>query len=208
MAIELRKGAKISLEKKSGAALGEIVVNLNWNQGGAKKGFFASLMKGKNDGVDLDLGCLYELTDGTKGCVQALGNLFGSQTQPPYISLDGDDRTGQSTEGETLRVNGNMIAKIKRVLVYTFIYEGVADWRQTDGVVTVKYPGSQDIVIRMDENGANLPMCGIALFENKNNETFTVEKIVRFFGSEGGAPFHQALDRAFGWGLNWVSAKK
>ena len=28
-------------------------------------------------GIDLDLGCLYELADGRKGVIQALGNAFG-----------------------------------------------------------------------------------------------------------------------------------
>ena len=54
---------------------------------------------GGTSGIDLDLGCLYELNDGRKGAVQALGNAFGSLTNPPFISLDGDDRTGDSVGG-------------------------------------------------------------------------------------------------------------
>ena len=200
MAIELRKGSKISLEKKSNVALGEIVVNLNWNQGSAKKGIFQQLFKG--GGIDLDLGCLYELTSGVKGCVQALGNAFGSYEREPYISLDGDDRTGQSTEGENLRVNGAMASKIRRILIYAFIYEGVANWQQVDGVVTLKYPGEEDIIVRMDEYGSNKTLCGIALLENQNNETFSVEKIVQFYNSQS------YLDRAFKWGMQWSVGKK
>ncbi|MDR0784996.1 MAG: TerD family protein [Treponema sp.] len=196
MAIELRKGDKISLEKKSGVGLGEIIVNLNWNQGG--KGF--SLFKKK--GVDLDLGCLYEMKDGNKGCVQALGGAFGNFNKFPFILLDGDDRTGASLDGETLRVNGGRIAQFKRILIYTFIYEGAADWRQVDGLVTVKYPGAQDIIVRMDEYGSTQTMCGIALLENQNNETFQVSKFVQFFSG------HEAMDRAFGWGMRWVAGRK
>ncbi|CAM5532179.1 Tellurium resistance OS=Streptomyces glaucescens OX=1907 GN=SGLAU_10870 PE=4 SV=1 [Streptomyces glaucescens] len=33
--------------------------------------------------VDLDLGCLYELQDGTKGVVQPLGGYFGDVNAPP-----------------------------------------------------------------------------------------------------------------------------
>jgi tellurite resistance protein TerA len=204
MAIELKKGSKISLEKKGSASLGEILVNLNWNQGGGeKKGFFASLLGGeKKGGVDLDLGCLYELKNGQKGAVQALGNAFGTLNAAPYIALDGDDRTGASTEGENLRINGGMVAQIKRILVYTFIYEGAANWKEVDGVVTLKYPGQEDIIVRMDEYGSSQTMCGIAMLENRNDETFTVEKIVRFYDG------HEALDRAFGWGMNWVVGSK
>ena len=63
MAISLEKGQKVSLTKKTSGGLGEILVNLNWNSG--KKGFLASLLG--SSGIDLDLGCLYELKDGRKG---------------------------------------------------------------------------------------------------------------------------------------------
>lgn len=196
MAVELRKGQKVDLEKR-GTTLGEVHINLNWSQP-VKKGFFAP----KPQPIDLDLGCLYELKDGTKGCVQALGNNFGSLSNPPYVSLDGDDRSGSNAAGENLRVNGKMLSKIRRILVYTFIYEGAANWSEAKGVVTVKCPGSQDIIVRMDEYNATQTMCAIALLENNNDETFSIEKIVRFFGG------HEAMDRAFGWGLRWVPARK
>ena len=195
--VELRKGEKVNL-RKSGATLGEILINLNWSQPVKKGGFFAPAPKP----IDLDLGCLFELKNGLKGSVQALGNSFGSFDRMPYISLDGDDRSGSSADGENLRVNGKMISQIKRILVYTFIYEGAANWKEANGVVTVKCPGSQEIIVRMDEYGSILPMCAIALLENKNDETFSVEKIVKFY------PGHRFLDQDFGWGLNWVPGRK
>lgn len=196
MAVELRKGQKVNLDKR-GTSIGEILINLNWSQP-VKRGLFSRAPQP----IDLDLGCLYELKNGAKGAVQALGNDFGSLTQPPYIALDGDDRTGTSTKGENLRVNGAMISQIKRILVYTFIYEGVANWQEANGVVTVRYPGSQDIIVRMDEYGTSKKMCAIALFENQNDQTFSVEKIVRFFDG------HLHMDQAFNWGLRWVHGRK
>ena len=127
--------------------MGEILVNLNWNNKPAKKGFLGSLFGGGSKPIDLDLGCLYELKNGRKGTVQALGNAFGSLQQEPYIALDGDDRTGAVATGENLRIDGNHIADIKRVLVYTYIYEGVANWQQADAVVTIRYPGAEDDVL-------------------------------------------------------------
>lgn len=200
MAINLQKGQKVNLTKKS-IGLGEILVNLNWNSKPVNKGFFASLFGG-NEGIDLDLGCLFELKDGTKGCVQALGNAFGSLNQEPYISLDGDDRTGESTDGENLRINGNKLSEIKRILVYTFIYEGVANWQDADATVTIKYPGAEDIIVKMDTYNSNDKMCALVLLENQNDETFSVEKLVRFF------PGHEAVDRAYGWGMRWVAGRK
>lgn len=201
MAINLEKGKKVNLTKKSSAGLGEILVNLNWNANSGKKGFLSSLLGG-NQGIDLDLGCLFELKDGRKGAVQALGNNFGSLQRPPFISLDGDDRTGAAAAGENLRINGNQIAEIQRILVYTFIYEGIANWKQADAVVTIKYPGAEDIVVNMDEYNSKDIMCGLVLFENCNDETFSVEKLIRFFNG------HEALDRAYGWGMTWKPGRK
>jgi len=201
--VELRKGQKVSLVKK-GTTLGEIVINLNWHQGGGHSGgFLSSILGGSSNGaIDLDLGCLFELKDGRKGAVQALGDSFGSLDYPPYIALDGDDRTGSSQSGETLRVNGRKASEIRRILVYTFIYEGVANWQQADGVVTVKCPGSPDIIVRMDEYGSNKDMCAIAMLENDGGDNFSVEKIVRFFDG------HRPMDEAFHWGLRWVPGTK
>ncbi len=196
MAIELKKGQKINLEKAQGTSLGEFCVNLNWNQS-TKKGFFA-----KNKSIDLDLGCLFELKNGRKGCVQALGNAFGSLQNEPYIMLDGDDRTGSNTEGENLRVNGIKISEIKRILIYTYIYEGAVNWKDTQGVVTVQVTGSDDIIVRMDEYGSKDYMCAIAMLENVNDENFSVEKIVNFYKG------HKPMDAAFGWNMNWTAGKK
>ena len=120
------KRESINLSKK-GNDMGEILVNLNWNQNtkAAKSGgFLSSLFGGGQKNFDLDLGCLYELNSGEKGCVQALGNAFGSLKDLPYIQLDHDDRTGASTGGENLRINGSRIKDIKRVLcMHSFMRE-------------------------------------------------------------------------------------
>ncbi len=215
--IELRKGQKVNLVK-SGKSYGEIVINLNWSQqsqpsrssGSVFDRFFSSSGKpislgnifgGSNSGIDLDLGCLYELYDGSKGAIQALGKNFGSLDTPPYIMLDGDDRTGAVAGGETIRVNGKFADKIKRILVYTFIYDGVANWREADGVVTVKCAGAPDILVRMDEYGSDKLLCGIALIENTGS-AFSVEKVVEFFDSQS------YLDQRFNWGLRWSTGRK
>lgn len=202
MAINLQKGQKVSLKKTAPTGLGEILVNLNWNSQPIRKGFLSSLFGSGNSGIDLDLGCLFELKDGRKGTVQALGNAFGSLSNPPYISLDGDDRTGASAAGENLRINGNQVSRIKRILVYTFIYEGVANWQQADATVTIKYPGAEDLVVKMDSYNTQNRMCALALLENVNDETFSVEKIVQFYMG------HKDMDQAFKWGLNWVPGRK
>ena len=203
MAVELRKGQKVNLRKNRSEALGEILINLNWSQPQQKSaGFLSGLFGGGSNAIDLDLGCLYELTDGTKGAVQALGDAFGTLNSAPYIALDGDDRSGANAAGENLRVNGAHVRDIKRILVYTFIYEGAANWQETKGIVTLKYPGGEDIVVHMDEYGSDKGMCAIAMLENYAGETFSVEKLVRFFSG------HEEMDHAYNWGMRWVAGHK
>ncbi|WP_033541744.1 TerD family protein [Planococcus sp. CAU13] len=198
--VELKKtGDKINLNKTN-SPLGEILVNLNWNQKTAK-GFLASVLNASSS-VDLDLGCLFELKDGHKGAVQALGNAFGDLTYEPYIALDHDDRTGAVKGGENLRINGNKITKFKRILVYAFIYEGAANWAEVDGIVTLKQQSGPDIEVRLDEHRKGKRMCAIALLENVNDETMSVKKVVEYFNG------HKEMDRAFKWGMRWSAGSK
>ena len=158
--------------------------NSEWRQPQKSSGFFSQFL---NNAIDLDLACLFELKDGRAGAVQALGNLFGSLTNPPYISLDGDDRTGAF--------------EIQRILIFTFIYEGAANWEGANAVVSVKCPGSPELIVRMDEYGSEKRTCAIALLENVG-ETFSVEKIVRFYHDS------QEMDEDFNWGLRWTVGRK
>ena len=202
MTIYLKKSEKINLKKKEKEPLGEILINLNWNSKPKNQGFLNGLFSGGSNGIDLDLACLYELKNGEKNAVQALGNSFGSLSSSPFIALDGDDRTGESSGGENLRINGNMISKIKRILVFTFIYEGVANWKDAEAVVTIKYPGAEDIVVHLDEYNTECHNCALVLLENQNNETFSVQRVVKFFSG------HETMDRAFNWGIRWIPGTK
>ncbi|MBW4085661.1 TerD family protein [Paenibacillus sp. S150] len=194
--IELKKkGDSINL-KKPAEGLGEILVNLNWNQ---KQGGGLFSRKG---GVDLDLACLFELKNGRKGVVQALGNAFGQLQQPPFVMLDGDDRTGSVTSGENLRINGSKVAEIKRILIFAFIYKGVTQWSEADGVVTITQGGGPDIIVNLDEHNNRKGMCAIAMIQNVGNETFSIERLVQYFSG------HREMDQAYGWGLQWVAGSK
>ncbi|NMY38730.1 tellurium resistance protein TerA [Pseudomonas sp. WS 5078] len=192
----------ISLEKKDGD-FGEIKINLNWNrssQSSGGGGFFASL-RGKSGGIDLDVGCLYEMENGRKGAVQALGNAFGDFRDEPFIQLMGDDRTGSVSDGEWLRINGKEWRQIRRVLVYAFIYEGAPNWQATDGVITLYIPGEAPIEVRLSEEGGSKGMCAIALLENVGGSVRVNRKVEFFKG-------HSDMDKAFGWGMRWAAGSK
>jgi tellurite resistance protein TerA len=152
--------------------------------------------------IDLDLGCLYEMKNGDKGVVQALGNSFGSYNRAPFIVLDGDDRSGSVSSGENIRINGNKLKEFKRILVYSFIYEGVTRWSEADGVVTIKQNNGPDIIVRLNEFDNNKAMVAIAMITNERDETFSIERIVRHFNG------HQEMDRAFGWNMRWTTGWK
>ncbi|WP_447868512.1 TerD family protein [Rahnella aceris] len=189
----------ISLAKRDN--FGEIKINLNWNQGSAASGGMFGGMFSKSKGVDLDLGAFVELQDGSKGVVQALGNTFGRLNSEPFVELQGDDRTGQVTDGEWLHVNGREWKKIRQVLIYAFIYEGVASWDKTDGVVTLHIPEQPPIETRLTEGSNRHNMCAIARLVNENG-AIKVERINQFFSG------HKDMDNALGWGFRWSAGSK
>jgi len=182
----------IDLGKKSG----EILVNLNWKTVIEKKGFLGMLSK---ENIDLDLGCMYRVKGGQKNVIQALGNNFGSISSAPYIALDKDDRTGQSTDGETLRFTKPELLDF--VVVFAFIYEGAANWSAANGIVTVKQQGSPDIVINLDNPDNGKIMCGLVTIENKDGKLVLTKHEKYYQG-------HKNLDQAFGFGFNWVAGSK
>ncbi|RJT39856.1 TerD family protein [Rahnella woolbedingensis] len=189
----------ISLAKRDN--FGEIKINLNWHQGSVASGGMFGGMFSKSKGVDLDLGAFVELQDGSKGVVQALGNTFGRLSAEPFVELQGDDRTGQVTEGEWLHVNGHEWKKIRQVLIYAFIYEGAASWDKTDGVVTLHIPEQPPIETRLTEGPDRHNMCAIARLVNENG-AIKVERINQFFSG------HKDMDKALGWGFRWSAGSK
>lgn len=188
-----KPGQTVSLEKR-GASFGEITVNLNWSRG--RKGLF-----GGGSAIDLDLGCLVELADGEKGVVQALGDVFGSFTQAPYVALSGDDRTGDVSQGETLRINGAHWNSIRRVAIFANIYAGVPNWQQTDGVVLVTMPDQPPIEVRLTEGRNDRRLCGVVLIENDGGR-LKATRIVDYVRDQ------KALDESLGWGLRWMAGRK
>ncbi len=196
-----KKGEGISLAKK-GASFGEVVINLNWSQqqqGQQSKGLFG--FGRKSSGIDLDLCCLFRLRDGRAGAIQALGRNFGALQRPPYIALDGDDRTGAVSGGENLRINGAHWDDIDRVLVWAMIYEGVPNWSAADGVVTVRAPGQPPLEVRLDYPNTESSICAIALLENAGGE-MRVTKHVDYFRDA------RQMDQSFSFGLKWTTGRK
>ena len=212
MAIVLKKGRdayRIDLNKYSGQKVtGEITINLVWSKGNGRGGFFGLFQKD----IDLDLGCYYEMRDGSKFAIDALQFAHGQggprdkqtrqgcYTKPPYIWHYGDVRTGGS--GETICVNPAGINAIKRILIYTFIYKGVARWRETDAVVKVTVPGVETVEVQLGEQTSNKKFCAIAQLDFDVDDSITVKKLISFHKG------HEDADRAYGWGFRYTSGSK
>lgn len=198
--VTLTKAApSVSLAKGSG---GRMRVNLAWDARPAAAAGGGGLFKkltGGNRGIDLDLGALWETTDGQKGVVQALGGAFGALDRAPYVLLDGDDRSGGG--GENLTINLDKLPQIRRILLFAFIYDGVPSWDQAGGVVTLFPQGGAPLEILLDEHGRSR-MCALALLENKGG-TLAVQREVRYIDGA-----QDALDRAYGWGMDWTPGRK
>lgn len=155
-------------------------------------------------GIDLDLACLYEYTDGSKGVVQALGNAFHDQHTfgtGPICRLDGDDRTGGSA-GENLFVDLGQAAAIRRVLIFAFIYEGVPNWAAADGVVTLFAPDGGQVEIKLDEADNTAPLCAIAMLSNDGSGIAVRREVQYIHGSQS------VLDAAYSWGMQWTKGSK
>lgn len=210
MAIELKKGGdthRIDLTKRSGASLtGEIVINLDWSDG--QRGFWG-LFK---SAIDLDLGCFYEMRDGSKMLIDGLQfshgrggdrnqqTRQGCYTKAPYIWHYGDVRSGGS--GETIAVNPIGVNDIKRIIVYTFIYDGAARWAETDAVVKVSVPGAETVEVKMGQQHSNKKFCAIAQLDFNGDNSITVKKLVTFHNG------HTDCDKAYGWGFNYSPGSK
>lgn len=197
--VTLTKAApSVSLTKHGGAS-GTLRVNLNWNARPQKGGLFH-----KTQQLDLDLGCLFEFADGTKGVVQALGNSFRGydSSGQELVRLDADDRSGASEGGENLYVDLRDPNRIRRILVFALIYEGAANWADAQGIATLLPVNAPPVEIRLDDPRDGARICAIAMLENRGGEIL-VNRLVNYINGA-----QRALDQAYGWGMNWTPGRK
>jgi len=204
---------KITLDKPQASArltltkgMSDLKVKLQWNAQPAqqKKGFFASLLGPSS--IDLDLGIFVELANGQKAIIDPLqfahdSRRKGSLANEPYVLHSGDDRSGGG--GELILVSGANISKIKRLVIYTFIYQGAPQWRGTDAHVHIEVPGQAPIDIVMGEQTDSRGMCALASIDVANGGgSLDVRRLMTFHTG------HDDCDRVYGWGFQWTAGSK
>ncbi|CAL9321881.1 hypothetical protein SUDANB180_01208 [Streptomyces sp. enrichment culture] len=203
--VTLTKAApSVSLAKQGGTS-GAMRVNLNWHLLKQPTGWLSRLSG--QSGIDLDLCALYELADGSKGVVQSLGNAFGALHRPPYIHLDGDDRTGAVARGENLTINLDHTRDFRRILVFVTIYEGARSFADLDATVTLQPQHGAPIEFSLDECTVASPVCALALLTNTGGDLI-VQREARYLVPERGTSPQRTVDHAYGWGMNWTPGRK
>ncbi|WNF25618.1 TerD family protein [Streptomyces sp. C11-1] len=207
--ITLTKSAPAVSLAKQGGTSGALRVNLNWEVRKQFKGWGAKLGRAvaMHADLDLDLCALYELTDGRKGVVQALGNAFGSLNQPPFIHLDGDDRTGALSTGENMTINLDRKDLLRRVLIFVTIYEGARSFADLHATVTLQPQNGAAIDFSLDECTVPSTVCALALITN-NGGDLTVQREARYLVPDRGVSPQRTIDAAYGWGMNWTPGRK
>lgn len=207
--VTLTKEAPLVSLAKQGGTSGVLRVNLNWQVRKQFKGWGSKLGRAvaNHSDLDLDLCALYELSDGRKGVVQALGNAFGALQHPPYIHLDGDDRTGAVDTGENLTVNLDHKNQLRRVLIFVTIYEGARSFADLHATVTLQPQHGAPIDFSLDECTVPSTVCALALLTN-NGGDLTVQREARYLVPERGVSPQRTIDYAYGWGMNWTPGRK
>ncbi|MFE7134747.1 TerD family protein [Streptomyces sp. NPDC057638] len=202
-----KEAPTVSLTKQGGTS-GAMRVNLSWQVRKQFKGWGAKLGRAiaMHGDLDLDLCALFELTDGRKGVVQALGNAFGGLGQPPYIHLDGDDRTG-GTPGENLTINLDHRDELRRVLIFVTIYEGARSFADLDATVTLQPQHGAPIDFTLGECTVPSNVCALALITNTGSDLL-VQREARFLVPDRGVSPQRTVDAAYGWGMNWTPGRK
>ncbi|MGA4847359.1 TerD family protein [Streptomyces sp. G5(2025)] len=207
--VTLTKDApSVSLTKQGGTS-GALRVNLNWEVRKQFKGWGAKLSRAValHADLDLDLCALYELADGRKGVVQALGNAFGALHQPPYMLLDGDDRTGAVASGENLTVNLDHIKDFRRIVIFVTIYEGARSFADLNATVTLQPQHGAPVDFSLDECTVPSTVCALALLTN-NGGDLVVQREARYLVPDRGVSPQRTIDHAYGWGMNWTPGRK
>lgn len=199
MAIKLEKSGdshKINLNKTNTDESVIINVNLDWEEA-KTTGFLKSLFQSRQN-LDLDLGCMYELKNGQKGVIQAVGKSFGSKTQSPFIYLDKDDRTG-ITEGENMYFYRPNL--LKRAMIFAYIYGRNGNFQDVNGCLRLRSNDSQEIYLTLDNPDIQKTFCATATIEI-DNDKILITKQEKYFNG------HKESDQYFKFGFNWGAGSK
>lgn len=195
-----KRGSRQSVDLRKGDRAGaqRFHVNLNWERPDAAKRR-GILGWGGGGAVDLDLGCMYRLTDGSAGVIQPLGGNYGARNGPPFIFLDKDDRTGGAADGENLYLERPDL--LDKVVLFALIYEGTGNFATVQGRMVIRDDTGTEILVRLDNPDSRLPFCAVVLLQ-RDAGRLEIVKEERYF------PGHRRCDDHYGFGFHWTAGSK
>jgi len=122
--------------------------------------------------VDLDLYCMYELKDGTKG--EVYYGKKGAANRAPFITLDGDAGVGDTGGDNEENMDFRDMSKVKHAIIVANIFAKVSSFALYRGKVVVSSPttaftvplsairpGSWCTVARIDNSGPELKLINV-----------------------------------------------
>jgi tellurite resistance protein TerA len=152
-----------------------------------------------------DLCALFELTDGGRGVVQALGGATGSLREPPYIRLDGAD-TGAGRPGSggtSVALNLDHADRFRRVLFFLTVQPGAAGFAGLRAAeVTLRPEHGAAIRFGLGACADLSTVCALALIQ-RDGPDLVVRREARYLVPPRGVSPQRTADYAYGWGLNW-----
>lgn len=200
----LRKPGQSVAISPSDTHWGAITIGATWSALTKKRTDLIGRLLGlsRTHYIDLDLGCLYELQDGTRGALQAFGEKWGSLNTAPFIALSEDERTGRADGfDEHMTIADAHWSDIKRIVVYLYNYNDAATWSQITPEVFIDIPGEEDLAVTLTAPQDHLDLCAIGMLDNIRNG-LKLTNISEYFHG------HEDMDRAFGFGLPWGEGEK
>jgi uncharacterized protein involved in tellurium resistance len=135
--------------------------------------------------VVLRMGCLYEDAAGNIKILDVLDGQPGQTDAPPYIAIAAD--------GADIRLAGEAMNEARRVLLYAYIYAGIAAWEETGGQVLVRQPESPALAIDLGKEPADGRFRALARIEKGTDGEWRIVSAARHY------PSRQALAKAYGW---------
>jgi tellurite resistance protein TerA len=175
---------------------GSLRINMHWTPRTAPPATPGAVRTAQ---FDVDLGCLFELGDGSRGVVQSLGGLRGAFERAPFVQLDRDDRAG-SAVGENLFVNLDRADRLRRVVAFVYAHNGPLAAARV--WVDFHPAAGSGFRIDLEHVPADTHACAVALLTFGAGRV-SVHREVRFVPG-----FQADVDRAYGFGLRWGRADK
>lgn len=174
MSISLSKGNSISLEKKDGTALSNVVLALGWDAAGSapkKKGFLAALTGGGEKKIDLDASAI--LFDANKQVVDKVW-FMGKKSKDKSVVHSGDNLTGAGEgDDETIAIDLNRVDAKVQSIVFVITSYSRQTFDQVQNVFARVIDAStsrNEEVVRYDlaERGSNTANVIVKVFRQGN----------------------------------------